>query len=293
MRSLPPMSLANDYFSAVLSKQTIYLDDKAVDWTVYNILDQNYVRLGDLCPEIGVGLAWDPYANAVRMTSYGSTPIISEAPEVTESLHYYTPNSEGNSTSLPLPNFTSYFGAEETENMQGRANGWENTALFGIYSGYLNSDVTNCISEVISASIDNGSGTKVLFYENGTHVNQNAVIPVVEDSYCELTISYVLKDKSGHEINLDLGIVYEYYNNIPSYFLTKVNIHTDASQGYYYYASSYDGFGLLIKDTTRFSGGENSNWEFPAFNYFIKEMVTDYIKVEWDSEGNFIGWSYN
>lgn len=69
---------------AVETKQTIYLDDKAVDWLIYNVNDENYIRLADLCPEIGVGLTWDSVANAVRMTTDGtSVPVApQETPEI-------------------------------------------------------------------------------------------------------------------------------------------------------------------------------------------------------------------
>lgn len=77
--TVPTLANVGEYVSAIRTKQTIFLDEQAVDWTVYNVNDENYIRLADLCPELGVGLAWDPVANAVRMTSDGSAPTLSES----------------------------------------------------------------------------------------------------------------------------------------------------------------------------------------------------------------------
>lgn len=70
----PTVQATVDYVVAKLSPQSIYLDGNAVDWTVYNVADQNYIRLADLCPELGVGISWDSATNSVLLTSNGTTP---------------------------------------------------------------------------------------------------------------------------------------------------------------------------------------------------------------------------
>lgn len=67
--------------NATRTYQKIYLDGERVTWKVYNVNDENYVRLADLCPPIGTELLWDSWENAVYMTSHGAAPIQSQLPQ--------------------------------------------------------------------------------------------------------------------------------------------------------------------------------------------------------------------
>lgn len=67
--------------NATRTYQKIYLDMQQVTWKVYNVNDENYVRLADLCPPIGTELLWDSSENAVFMTSHGTEPILSQLPQ--------------------------------------------------------------------------------------------------------------------------------------------------------------------------------------------------------------------
>ncbi len=97
----PVAQAAVDWVQAKLSPQEIYLDGQKVDWTVYNVADQNYVRLADLCPEIGVGLAWDPVTGYVLMNSDGTTP------EVTKVTAPTTSNTTTATVTIPSTTATS------------------------------------------------------------------------------------------------------------------------------------------------------------------------------------------
>lgn len=73
---VPVAEATAEYVVARLTAQTIYLDGAKVNWTVYNVNDENYIKLADLCPELGVGLSWDSTNNAVRMTTDGTTSVV-------------------------------------------------------------------------------------------------------------------------------------------------------------------------------------------------------------------------
>lgn len=60
---------ASTAIQAVRSSQTIYFNGKQVNWTAYNVADQNYVRLADICEAMGVGLRWDAKTNSVHITT--------------------------------------------------------------------------------------------------------------------------------------------------------------------------------------------------------------------------------
>lgn len=62
---------------ATRTYQKIYLDEELVTWKVYNVNDENYVRLADLCPPIGTELLWDSWENAVYMSSNAVEPVMS------------------------------------------------------------------------------------------------------------------------------------------------------------------------------------------------------------------------
>lgn len=58
---------AVDYVKARLSNQPIYLDGERIDCRTYNIADQNYIRLVDLCDALGVEWYWDSTTNSVYL----------------------------------------------------------------------------------------------------------------------------------------------------------------------------------------------------------------------------------
>ncbi len=58
---------AVNYVRAYRSDQPIYLDGKRIDCRTYNIADQNYIRLADLCGALGVGCYWDSATNSVYL----------------------------------------------------------------------------------------------------------------------------------------------------------------------------------------------------------------------------------
>ncbi|MFI3249753.1 MAG: hypothetical protein R3Y07_02160 [Eubacteriales bacterium] len=81
---IPTAEATVEWVQARVSPQEIYLDGNQVDWLVYNVGNQNFVRLADLCPAIDVGLVWDPITGYVLMNSDGTTPAITQpTPEVT------------------------------------------------------------------------------------------------------------------------------------------------------------------------------------------------------------------
>lgn len=96
----PVAQAAVDWVQARLSPQEIYLDGEKVNWTVYNVADQNYVRLADLCPEIGVGLAWDSVTGYVLMNSDGTTPQVTQ-PTVTTPTVTTPSTSHGGVITIP------------------------------------------------------------------------------------------------------------------------------------------------------------------------------------------------
>ena len=57
------------------STQKFYLDGQAIQLEAYGINGYNYVKLGDLCPALGVDLAYDGATNSVYI---GKTPEIQE-----------------------------------------------------------------------------------------------------------------------------------------------------------------------------------------------------------------------
>ena len=58
---------AVNYVKAYRSDQPIYLDGEKIDCRTYNIEDQNYIRLADLCGALGVGCYWDSATNSVYL----------------------------------------------------------------------------------------------------------------------------------------------------------------------------------------------------------------------------------
>jgi len=58
---------AVDYVKARLSDQPIYLDGERIECRTYNIADQNYIRLVDLCDTLGVKWHWDSITNSVYL----------------------------------------------------------------------------------------------------------------------------------------------------------------------------------------------------------------------------------
>jgi len=71
---------AVDYVKARLSDQPIYLDGERIECRTYNIADQNYIRLVDLCDALGVDWHWDSATNSVYL---GEQPQPAAAETVT------------------------------------------------------------------------------------------------------------------------------------------------------------------------------------------------------------------
>lgn len=102
LASLVPTAQATaEYVVARLTAQTIYLDGTKVNWTVYNVNDENYIKLADLCPEMGVGLTWDSANNAVRMTTDGSTTTIPTVTTPTVTTTVTQTSTDSNATVIP------------------------------------------------------------------------------------------------------------------------------------------------------------------------------------------------
>ena len=69
----PTIHAAVEQLNVYPSTQKFYLDGQAIQLEAYGINGYNYVKLGDLCPALGVDLAYDEATNSVYI---GNTPNI-------------------------------------------------------------------------------------------------------------------------------------------------------------------------------------------------------------------------
>lgn len=300
--SLPAVSMANQVYTAIRTTQTIYLDEQAVDWTVYNVMDENYIRLADLCPELGVGLVWDPVENAVRMNSDGTIPDITPAPEVEtqpepetpdNGLQYYSTTNDGLDIPFPLPDL-SYFSDASATDMTNQVNYWANTTVHGILSGYQNLNTTDYVSQVTAASMMDSNGDQT-FYQYGTSLPPLTLSPVstYSDFFASMTEAmsfvYVLETRDGDSFFLRIDVV-GYYDNED--FITsnmKVLASYSATPDYYYTASNDDGgFYLLLREPR--NNLYTNSWDFPAYHYGTHQMVGDYLYPIWGEHNTVVGW---
>lgn len=258
LHSLPWNATLED-IHAVETKQTIFLDGESVDWKVYNVNDENYILLADLCPEINVELEWDATENAVKMTSKNTQNIPT-------STQYYTLHPDDKNISFPLPNLTDFYGVVESLRLDVDANYWGNVALYGVYRGYLELNVTDYISEVLSASYDTGNGEQILFYENGELLPHDAPMPIVDYGWSALHIIYTLKDKDAHEITVTTSFLYENatQNSV------NIQIETEAQPNYHYTASNFDPSRILLQRDA------DEAWAYPAYSIWDQKMVDAY-----------------
>lgn len=71
----PAAHAAAEQLNLYPSTQKFYLDGEAIQLKAYGINGYNYVKLGDLCPALGVALTYDGLTNSVYI---GNTPDIQE-----------------------------------------------------------------------------------------------------------------------------------------------------------------------------------------------------------------------
>lgn len=296
--SMPVISTAAQQVYAVLSPQSIYLDGEKVDWTVYNVNDQNYIRLADLCPELGVGLWWDAENNAVGMSTDGTVPEITAAETTTApSLTYYTVTPGSNTIPMATPDFSGVCGVEGAQKVVSQMEYWVNTAIYGMYGGYLGLNTENYISEVLEAYVIDQDGEK-LFYEKEQGLKNSSVSPIYRNSevesgiFTDLKLLYVFQTKDGSKLRVTVNsaVILSEVGKLKEIFITSVSATMDEAAGYVFEGSSYDGFGVLVKRPVGYT--DNGDWSFPAYNFFIGEMIDDFIHMEWDENGKFVGWHY-
>lgn len=66
---LPVVAHGDGEVDAVLSKQKIYIDNKAVDVKAFNIAGRNYFMLSDLSKHLNFGVEFDKETNSVKITT--------------------------------------------------------------------------------------------------------------------------------------------------------------------------------------------------------------------------------
>lgn len=287
--SLPTMALANQWVSALRTPQTIILDGESMDWTVYNVLDENYIRLADLCPELGVGLVWDPVANAVRMNSDGTTP------DITPETISYTPSPTQATIPFPMPDL-SYYPQHIGEDLTSHVNAWANMAVYGILDGYLNMDTTDYILGVTDASLIGGNG-QVLFWNQGNKVEGVNFTPVssfsdLNNNYMDvMTFIYVLETKGEETLMIRLDVAGDYPTTGATFSQGSLKILASCSTtpDYFYRAYSDDGgFYLLFREEKE---DLNTNvWDFPAYHYGAHVMTDGYLMAIMGEDNQIIEW---
>lgn len=62
-------------YQAIPTTQTIYLNNKTMDWQLFTVNDTYFVRFADLCPEMDMGVDWDTESNTIKLTTDGSDPL--------------------------------------------------------------------------------------------------------------------------------------------------------------------------------------------------------------------------
>lgn len=285
--SIPAVSLANQWVSATLTSQTIFLDGESVDWTVYNVLDENYIRLADLCPELGVGLVWDPVANAVRMNSDGTIPEISA--------QTYTATPTASTIPFPLPDL-SYYPQDIGEDLTAVVNSWANMAIYGVLEGFLSVDTTQYIRGVTDASLIDANG-QVLFWNQGKKVEGVDLTPI--SGYSEyysssseaMSFIYVVETMGEETLMVRLDVAGDYPTTGHSFSQgsIKVLVSCSTTQDYFYRAFTDDGgYYLLFREKKE---DLNTNvWDFPAYHYGAHMMTDGYLMAIMGDNDQIVGW---
>lgn len=287
--SLPLASLANQMVSAMRTNQTIILDGETVDWTVYNVLDENYIRLADLCSELGVGLVWDPGANAVRMNSDGSVPETTPAPATPT---YYSASPTEEPIPFPMPDL-SYFSASTAQSIEEQVNSWANMAVYGILGGYMNLNTENYLLPVTAATLIDANGERY-FMKDGQAIDGIQLSPVsaYSEAYGQMeamTFVYALETKDQEILAIRVDVAGSLYNGEIHFNNVKILATYSGSPDYFYRCYSDDGGYYLLFRETRENLNTN-NWDFPAYHYGSHAMTDEFIAAVWDDNGTVIGW---
>ncbi len=76
--SVPAVSAASEYLTAVRSTQTFYMDGRQLDLEAYSINGNNYVKLRDVGQAVNFNVSYDAQTNSVRIAP--SEPYSADAP---------------------------------------------------------------------------------------------------------------------------------------------------------------------------------------------------------------------
>ncbi len=98
--SVPAVSAASEYLTAVRSTQTFYMDGQQLNLEAYYINDNNYVKLRVVGQAVNFNVSYDAQTNSVRIAP--SEPYSADAPATPTVMPTATPTATQDSYTISV-----------------------------------------------------------------------------------------------------------------------------------------------------------------------------------------------